>query len=128
MKVILDSNVYISALAVKSKNLQTLVDFCFLEDEVVLCSELIEEVKRILTQKMRVNDSVIQTFDLLVQGGLVYQLKEQVAFERDPKDPYLLALAKQSRVDYLITGDKDLLDLKRFEGTQIVKPGEFLRK
>jgi uncharacterized protein len=45
---------------------------------------------------------------------------------RDKKDNYLLALSKASKADYLITGDKDLLMLKVFRGTGIVKMSEFL--
>jgi predicted nucleic acid-binding protein len=46
---------------------------------------------------------------------------------RDPKDNFLLALAKDGRADLLITGDKELLDLAVFEGTRIVSPSSFLK-
>jgi putative PIN family toxin of toxin-antitoxin system len=44
---------------------------------------------------------------------------------RDPKDNYLLALAKDGNADYLITGDTDLHILKEFESTKIVDLSEF---
>ena len=44
---------------------------------------------------------------------------------RDPKDNYLLALAKDGNADYLITGDDDLCVLKQFGKTKIVKWNEF---
>ena len=44
---------------------------------------------------------------------------------RDPKDNFLLALAKDGNADYLITGDDDLLVLKTFGKTKIVKLTEF---
>jgi putative PIN family toxin of toxin-antitoxin system len=44
---------------------------------------------------------------------------------RDPKDNFLLALAKDGNADYLITGDSDLLVLKEFERTKIVTLSEF---
>ena len=44
---------------------------------------------------------------------------------RDPKDSFLLALAKDGNADYLITGDEDLLVLKKFGQTKIVKLNEF---
>jgi len=44
---------------------------------------------------------------------------------RDAKDNFLLSLAKDSKADFLITGDKDLLVLKQFEGVQIVTIAEF---
>ena len=44
---------------------------------------------------------------------------------RDPKDNFLLALAKDGSADYLITGDKDLLIIKEFENTKIVTLPDF---
>ena len=44
---------------------------------------------------------------------------------RDPKDNFLLALAKDGNADYLITGDKDLLIMERFGKTKIVSLSDF---
>ena len=44
---------------------------------------------------------------------------------RDPKDNFILALAKDGNADYLITGDDDLLVLETFGKTKIVKLTEF---
>ena len=45
---------------------------------------------------------------------------------RDPKDNFLLSLSKDGKASYLITGDKDLLDLKRYGSTEIVSVKKFL--
>ncbi len=39
---------------------------------------------------------------------------------RDPKDNYLLSLAKNGKATHLITGDKDILDIKMFGKTKIL--------
>ena len=41
----------------------------------------------------------------------------------DPDDNYLLALAEEGRANFLLTGDKSLLELKRHKSTRIVPPG-----
>lgn len=46
---------------------------------------------------------------------------------RDPDDDSLLALCKDGNADILITGDEDLLVLKKFGKTRIQSPAEFLR-
>lgn len=60
---------------------------------------------------------------------LLYRMKEHGEFIfvtsstticRDPKDNFLLALSKDGKASHLITGDKDLLDQKRFGKTKIV--------
>ncbi len=47
---------------------------------------------------------------------------------RDPKDDYLLALAKAAKADLLITGDDDLLVLKKHGKTRILKPAAFKKE
>ena len=47
---------------------------------------------------------------------------------RDPKDDYLLALAKAAKADLLVTGDADLLVLKKYGKTTIMKPADFRKK
>lgn len=46
---------------------------------------------------------------------------------RDPKDNFLLALAKDGKADYLLTGDGDLLELIKFGKTKIVTISSFLK-
>jgi len=44
---------------------------------------------------------------------------------RDEKDNFLLALARDGKADFLVTGDDDLLILGKFEGTEILKYSDF---
>jgi putative PIN family toxin of toxin-antitoxin system len=44
---------------------------------------------------------------------------------RDPADDEILACALASTARYLVTGDKDLLDLKHYESISIVTPADF---
>ena len=46
-------------------------------------------------------------------------VKSTVKICRDYKDDFLLALVKDGKADYLLSGDKDLLDLKKYGKTQI---------
>ncbi|MBR5634686.1 MAG: putative toxin-antitoxin system toxin component, PIN family [Prevotella sp.] len=47
---------------------------------------------------------------------------------RDPKDDYLLELARVSDADILVTGDKDLTDMRQFGRCQMMTLAEFKRK
>jgi len=64
--------------------------------------------------------------------GRVFELSERLDKDppihticHDPKDDYLLALAKAAKADLLVTGDEDLLVLKKYGKTRIMKPGAF---
>jgi predicted nucleic acid-binding protein len=47
---------------------------------------------------------------------------------RDPDDDEVLALARATQVDLIVSGDKDLLDLNSFDNIPIVTPAEALRR
>ena len=52
--------------------------------------------------------------------------QQKVILCRDPKDNQFLELCLAASADYLVTGDKDLLVLKKFGQTQIFSPKQFL--
>jgi len=45
---------------------------------------------------------------------------------RDPKDDKFLACAVEGGAHYLVSSDRDLLDIRRYETVAIVNPGQFL--
>jgi len=53
-------------------------------------------------------------------------VKSKVKVCRDTKDDFLLALSKDGKADYLVTGDKDLLSLNRYRKTDIVTFSKFI--
>jgi len=46
---------------------------------------------------------------------------------RDPTDDKYMVAAVEGRADYIVSGDKDLLDLSRYEDIEIVSPRQFLQ-
>lgn len=60
--------------------------------------------------------------------GVLVKPTVKITICRDPKDNFVLELAESARADFIITRDKDLLDLpgKRWKITQIIKPEDFL--
>jgi uncharacterized protein len=68
---------------------------------------------------------VSELLELMYAIGEVHEISPKNAICRDPKDNFLLALKACSNTDYLVTGDKDLLQLNPFKTAQIVTPAEF---
>ena len=54
------------------------------------------------------------------------KVKSNIEICRDEKDNFLLNLALDSKADYLLTGDKDLLILESIENTEIITFSEFI--
>ena len=67
-----------------------------------------------------------EILNFLYENSTSYDLKQfPQDVCRDPDDARILALAELSGADYIITGDGDLLVLKKFGSTQIVSPRRF---
>jgi putative PIN family toxin of toxin-antitoxin system len=100
--------------------------------EFVSCQQLETEIqntfKKEKLQKF-FSEEIIKIFWLSFRFKIKnITLVSNISICRDPKDNYLLALAKDADADYLITGDKDLLVLERFEKTIICTLPDFLEK
>ncbi len=130
-RIIIDTYVWISLLI--GKELQNLKDL-ILNDKVkiILTDQLINEIKLVTSRdklkKYFDQDKVTELISLLDILTDKVKLRKVDKICRDLKDDFLLALAKESKANYLITGDKDLLDIKVFGRTRIVTVKQFREK
>ncbi len=131
IKVIIDTNLWISFLIGKQlKNLKPLL----VEQTIqpILSEQLLQEIalvtQRPKLQKYFPQSKVNELIDFLKIIGLSIDIRSEVSLCRDEKDNYLLALAKDSQADFLVTGDKDLLVLQQFESTKIVTYQQFFQE
>lgn len=70
----------------------------------------------------------VEFFEIYKNALQIIPVTESINACRDPKDNKFLELAVSAKADFIITGDKDLLDLNPFRGTQIITPKEFVEK
>jgi len=77
-------------------------------------------------QKYFPQEKVDELLQFLKSISLFVEIQSNVQVCRDPKDNFLLAIAKDSQADYLVTGDQDLLILEKFYGTKIISYRKFL--
>jgi putative PIN family toxin of toxin-antitoxin system len=72
-------------------------------------------------------DQVAETLaDYLGFLRVVHVPKALTAVCRDPDDNMVLECAVEGNAQYIVSGDKDLLELKEFRGIRIVRAAEFL--
>jgi putative PIN family toxin of toxin-antitoxin system len=126
VRLVLDSNVLVAAFATHGACAE-LLERVFAAHELAIDDNLIDEVRRILVDKIRVpSDVAVQAIDLLRRHALLVEtapLTEPAC--RDPDDDRVLALCLAFGADALVTGDKDLLVLDPWDGMRIVTPGGF---
>lgn len=119
MRVMLDTNILISAFLFKSKNMNTLIEKLSKEHEIIICSYTIEEIKELMEVKFKVDIKEIDEFLKNFPFDLVYSpisVEEKLFDIRDKNDYIILHTAIIENVDIFITGDKD------FNGVDVDRP------
>jgi putative PIN family toxin of toxin-antitoxin system len=116
--VVIDANVFVSA-AIQRGASYRIVELWLTGTaafEIVICPALIDEIREVLTTRPRLRKWIsletaklfVDTIELLVD--LVDDPTEIHTETRDPEDDYLIALARANEVEFIISGDKDLLE------------------
>jgi uncharacterized protein len=130
LRVVLDTNVLVSALILKGR-LSGLVDLWRMDRITpVLSRETFDEFRRVLEYpKFSLSKSEIQE---IVQQEILpfFEVVERVApfagVCRDPDDDKFLACAASAKVAFLISGDKDLCSLGKFGQIRVLTPDQLL--
>ncbi len=130
MKVMLDTNILISAFVFKSKKMNELIYKLSKEHEIIICSYTVQELKELIDTKFKVSQKDLDEFLKIFPFNLVYSptsVDNKLFNIRDKDDYIILHTAIIEDVDIFITGDKD------FENVDIDKPEimnatEFLEK
>lgn len=118
MRVVLDPNVLVSALISRSGPPRELVDLWIAgRFELVASPKLIGELRDVLERpkfrRWASFDTVSEYVGGFEDGAIsVEDPEDPEPLCPDPDDDYLLALAKESEADFLISGDPDLKDLE----------------
>lgn len=130
-RVILDTNLWISFLI--SKRLID-IDKLIHEEKIklIFSNESIEEfltvAKRPKFQKFFTNSDLKEILQLFDKYGILVEVKIKVEECRDYKDNFLLSLAVESKANYLVSGDQDLLVLEKIKKTNIVNWKDFIKE
>ena len=142
MKILFDTNLWISFMI--GKRLSSLADvLCRHDVEIYVSEQELDEIRRVIArEKFFAEQSGKAERDKLISADTRYYFFEMVydicfitditveakSDIRDPKDLYLLSMAESVPVDYIVSGDKDLTDLKEHAGIPILKYSELLEK
>lgn len=116
MKVVVDANVFVSA-TIRTGPSHRLVQ-AWLERqafELIVCPRLLAEIDDVLARSrlrrwLDADTATRFVSTIRLTADVKPDPPEHAATTRDPDDDYLISLGRAHGVDYIVTGDKDLLD------------------
>lgn len=132
-RAVIDVNVFISALISPAGVAARLVQHTANRDfELVMSPRLLRELATVTGRSRFRQYFSIQEAERLITDLWDLALRLNDADDipditRDPDDDYLVALARKSDADVLVTGDRDLLDLHEVD-VQVIAPREFVER
>jgi putative PIN family toxin of toxin-antitoxin system len=126
MKVLLDTNVLASAAVTRGLCVDVLREV-LAEHELVVCHQILAELRPILHGKFGMPKEVIEDFvGLFQEDAICVQPAELPKVKlKDKDDLGILAAAKSGGAQIIVTGDKELRNLGQFLDIKIVSPRQF---
>lgn len=136
MRVILDTNVLVSALLKKSSAPHKIYQL-FKEQKFTLITSpaILYEIEEVISRdyivkRTQMTSSEREEFikEIIDLSYVVPGLKQVKVIKDYPDDDKFIACASEGNAHYIVSGDKHLLDLKDYQGIKIVTPRQFLEE
>lgn len=127
IKVVLDTNILISALGFRGKP-RHILQLIFQKKIFGITSPvLLAEFQEVVNKKFPQLAPKLASIEKKLKKNLqVVQPKVSIKASRDEDDNRVLEAASEGNSDFIITGDKDLLDLRVYKNIKILTAEEFL--
>ena len=128
MRVVFDTNIYISAFAIPGGNAEEAY-FKAIQGEFELFTSvaILTETARVLQMKFDwAEDKTRHAIQEISQTATVLRPRPTLHILRDEPDNRILECAMAAQADWIVTGDRYLLALKRHQGNTIISLADFL--
>lgn len=129
-RVVVDTNVLVSAILLPDSTSGRAVDFVIQRELLLASQETLEELREVLMRPKfdrYVTRAIRSAFWFLIQRrSNMVSILHHIEACRDPKDDKFLSLAVNGEASTIITGDQDLLALDPFRNVKILTPAAYL--
>ena len=129
MRIVLDTNILISGVFFRGKE-RNLLEIWFSGKFDVICTEeIFEEYSEVLTRFTEKSGASKRQkiTDIIAKNCLFIKNVYNGKYSRDPDDNIFINCAISGAAEYIVSGDKDLLVLKKIGGLEIITAANFLK-
>jgi putative PIN family toxin of toxin-antitoxin system len=131
MRVVLDTNVIVSALLFQSTLSKIVILWQGDAFIPIISKDTFQELQTVLAYpKFALTTDEIRALfegEILPFFEVVEAVEDVKGVCADPTDDKFLACALAASADYLVSGDKALTELKQYKSVKIIKPSDFLK-
>lgn len=126
MKIVLDTNVLISGIFWKGVPYKIIELWANGNLQIVVTKKILKEYFEVLN-RIDTSGEIAKKWKLFIlEKVLIVAEKTVVKLSRDANDDMFINCALSADVEYLVSGDKDLLTLEAVYKTKILPPAQFL--
>ncbi len=129
MRVVLDTNIFISGIFWQGKCSKIILLWREKKFDLIVSFSMLEEFVRVLKDfKIQMPAEAIREWvDMIINNSIVVEPEEKLdVVKSDIKDNIIVEAAVEGRVDFIVSQDNHLLELKEFRNIRIVGPEDFL--
>jgi len=127
LRVVLDTNILVSAFLFGGKPRDILFEVLSGNTVGITSQILLAELIDVITKKFKIGEADVKLIESQIRDKFIFVFpKRTINILEDDPDNRVLEAAAEGNCDFIITGDKDLLNLKILGGILILKPLEFL--
>lgn len=128
-RIVLDTNVWLSGLLFGGQPERVLRLFADNSVVVVISEELLSELRRIVAHKFSLYAPQLDLLEASIRESaeLVKLGSHTINVSRDPDDNKVIETAIIGECSYIVSGDKDLLVLEKYQELKIMTPAEFMQ-
>jgi len=128
MRVVFDTNIFISALIIPGSQAEKAIHRIIGEDSLILSPTILKEVLGVFTRKFsRDREELAKVAVNLAGLALMVSPETRIDILQDEPDNRILECAVAGGADLIVTGDKAMLELREFEGIRIVSLRDYLQ-
>jgi putative PIN family toxin of toxin-antitoxin system len=135
LRIVIDTNVFVSAIILpQSAPAQILRSWKSGAFGLINCQKAVDELDEVLqrshiAEKYSIDRRKRESFiDLILENSILVAGDTLVdVVQTDPKDDMFVSCAVEGQAKYIVSGDKHLKNLKRYEKIRIIEPIYFLR-
>ena len=130
MKIVVDTNVIISGVFFGGAPGDVLNAIVESRVKAYATAEIVEEYLEIIDEMLsrkqgKINRNLLTP---LVDSLEVIETESHIEVSRDPEDDKFIECAKDAKAMYIVSGDKDLLVLEKYENIEIITAKEFCNR